>query len=147
VTTRVVNRRIRLLFVLLALALAGTLARAVWLQGVRAEPLSRLAATQQRQTLEIPARRGTIFDRNGVPLALGEQATTVYADPTQITNAKLVAVAAERALGIDAEELYPSLADRSRAFVYLRRKADPAAAEKLARAGLNGCGGPPGRKP
>jgi cell division protein FtsI/penicillin-binding protein 2 len=140
VSTRVVNRRIRLLFAVLALALAGTLARAVWLQGVRAEPLSRMAATQQRQTLEIPARRGTIFDRNGVPLALGEQATTVYADPTQVEDARRVALAAERDLGLVAESVYTSLRDRSRAFVYLKRKADPEAAGKLERRDLPGVG-------
>ena len=139
-TTRVVNRRIRLLFAVLALALAGNLARAVWLQGVRAEPLSQLAATQQRQTLERPARRGTIFDRNGVPLALGEQATTVYADPTQVTDARRAALAVERALGLDAEAVYPKLLDRSRAFVYLERKADPAAAAALERRDLPGIG-------
>jgi len=140
VSARVVNRRIRLLFVVLALSFAGTLARAVWLQGVRAEPLSRLAATQQRQVVTIPARRGTLFDRNGVPLALGEQATTVYADPTQIRNARLVAVTAERALGIDAESVYPSLTDRSHSFVYLDRKADPVRAARLERRNLPGVG-------
>ena len=139
-TPKVVNRRIRLLFAILALALAGNLARAVWLQGVRAEPLSQLAATQQRQTLEIPARRGTIFDRNGVPLALGEQATTAYADPTQLTDPRRVALAAERALGIEADAIYPELTDRSRAFVYLKRKADPAEAAKLERRDLTGVG-------
>ena len=133
-TSKVVNRRIRLLFVLLALALAGSLARAVWLQGVRAQPLSNLAAKQQRQTLELPARRGTIFDRNGVPLALGEQATTVYADPTQIQNARLVALAAEKALGLDAETIFPQLKDTSSSFVYLKRKADSAKAERSAKA-------------
>jgi cell division protein FtsI (penicillin-binding protein 3) len=140
VTSKVVNRRIRLLFVLLALALAGSLARAVWLQGVRAQPLSRLAAKQQRQTVELPARRGTIFDRNGVQLALGEQATTVYADPTQVRNARLVALAAEKALGLDAETIFPQLQDTSRAFVYLKRKADPVKAELLRRRELPGVG-------
>jgi cell division protein FtsI (penicillin-binding protein 3) len=140
VTSKVVNRRIRLLFVLLALALAGSLARAVWLQGVRAQPLSNLAAKQQRQTLELPARRGTIFDRNGVPLALGEQATTVYADPTQIRNARLVALAAEKALGLDAETIFPQLKDTSSAFVYLKRKADSAKAELLRKRKLPGVG-------
>lgn len=139
-TSKVVNRRIRLLFVLLALALAGSLARAVWLQGVRAQPLSSLAAKQQRQTLELPARRGTIFDRNGVPLALGEQATTVYADPTQIQNARLVALAAEKALGLDAETIFPQLKDTSSAFVYLKRKADSAKAELLRKRQLPGVG-------
>jgi cell division protein FtsI (penicillin-binding protein 3) len=140
VTTRVVNRRIRLLFVLLAIALAGTLARAVWLQGVRAAPLSKLAATQQRQTVELPARRGTIFDRNGVPLALGEQATTVYADPTQVSNPRAVALAVEKALGVDAESLFPKLVDRSTSFVYVRRKADSLDADALRRRGLAGVG-------
>jgi cell division protein FtsI (penicillin-binding protein 3) len=140
VTSKVVNRRIRLLFVLLALALAGSLARAVWLQGVRAQPLSSLAAKQQRQTLELPARRGTVFDRNGVPLALGEQATTVYADPTQIRNARLVALAAEKALGLDAETIFPQLKDTSSAFVYLKRKADSAKAEVLRKRKLPGVG-------
>ncbi len=139
-TSKVVNRRIRLLFVLLALALAGSLARAVWLQGVRAQPLSNLAAKQQRQTLELPARRGTIFDRNGVPLALGEQATTVYADPTQIRNARLVALAAEKALGLDAEAIFPQLKDTSSAFVYLKRKADSAKADVLRKRKLPGVG-------
>ena len=139
-TSKVVNRRIRLLFVLLALALAGSLARAVWLQGVRAEPLSNLAASQQRQTVELPARRGTIFDRNGVPLALGEQATTVYADPTQIRDARIVALAAEKALGLDAETIFPQLKDKSRAFVYLKRKADAAKAERLRTRELPGVG-------
>ena len=34
---KLVNRRIRLLFVILTIAFAATLARAAWLQGVRAE--------------------------------------------------------------------------------------------------------------
>ena len=139
-SSRVVDRRIRLLFVALALALAGTLARAVWLQGVQARPLSQLAATQQRQTVEIPARRGTIFDRNGVPLAVGEQATTAFADPTLIKEPGAVAAAAERTLGVDGEKLYPQLRDRSRAFVYLKRKADADEASALAARKLAGVG-------
>jgi len=140
VSPKLVNRRIRLLFVILTIAFAATLARAAWLQGVRAEPLSRLAATQQRQTVELPARRGTIFDRNGVPLALGEQATTVYADPTQLKSARTVALAAERTLGVDAESIYPELQNRKRSFVYLERKADSTKADALRARKLAGVG-------
>jgi cell division protein FtsI (penicillin-binding protein 3) len=140
VSPKLVNRRIRLLFVLLTVAFAATLARAAWLQGVRAEPLSRLAATQQRQTVELPARRGTIFDRSGVPLALGEQATTVYADPTQLKSARTVALAAERTLGVDAESVYPELKNRKRSFVYLERKADTTKAAALRARKLPGVG-------
>ena len=137
---RLVDRRIRLLLVALALALAGTFARAVWLQGVRAQPLSALADTQQRQTVTIPARRGTLFDRNGVPLAVGEQATTAFADPTLVKNPRAVALAAQRTLGVDADAVYPFLTNRSRAFVYLKRKADADDAEALAALDLAGVG-------
>jgi cell division protein FtsI (penicillin-binding protein 3) len=140
VTPRLVDRRIRLLLIVIVLAFAGAFGRAVWLQGVRAGPLSKLAATQQRQTVDVPARRGTIFDRNGVPLALGERATTVYADPTQILDARAVAVAAEKTLGVDAEDLYPQLLDRSRSFVFVKRKANAEDAALLAARKLAGLG-------
>src|SRR5829696_1463247 len=94
----------------LTLAFAGLLLRAVWLQGVRAESLSSLGRTQHREAVTIPAGRGTIYDRSGLELALGERATTVYVNPMQITNPRRAAVAVERTLGLDADRLYPILA-------------------------------------
>ena len=79
--SRLVNRRIRTLLLLLIAAFAGLFLRAAWLQGVRAASLSRLGQTQHREQVTLPAGRGTILDRTGLRLALGEQATTVYADP------------------------------------------------------------------
>jgi cell division protein FtsI (penicillin-binding protein 3) len=134
------NRRIRLLLVVFALVFATTLGRAVWLQAVQAQSLARMATTQQREVVTLPARRGTIYDRTGVQLAIGEQATTVYADPRQVVRPRAVAVAAERALGVDADELLPLLRDRSRAFVYVARKADPTRAAALERRRLSGLG-------
>lgn len=138
--SRLVNRRIRLFLAALTLAFAGLLLRAVWLQGVRAESLSSLGRTQHREAVTIPAGRGTIFDRSGVELALGERATTVYANPMQITNPRRAALAVERTLGLDADRLYPILADRSRGFVYVARQADPAQAAALQRRKLSGFG-------
>ena len=137
---RVVNRRIRLLLALFALVFAGMLVRAVWLQAVRAQSLDRLAASQHRQTLTIPARRGTLYDRTGVQLAIGEQATTVYADPRQVHDPQAAALAAGSALGLEPDSLYGKLADRSRAFVYIKRKADPAETAALERRRLAGLG-------
>ena len=139
-TVRASNRRIRLLLCLFALVFAGTLARAVWLQAVQAGTLERMATRQHVETEKIPAGRGTIFDRTGEPLAIGEQATTVYADPREVKNPRNVAIAAARALDLDANELYPQLADRTRHFVYVQRKADPIAAAKLAKLNLPGLG-------
>ena len=136
----VVDRRIRFLLILLALTFATAFGRAVWLQGVRAAPLSQLAASQHRETITIPASRGTIYDRTGVQLALGERAVTVYADPRTVVAPRRVAAAAAETLGVDSAELYPSLVNRSLRFVYLRRKADAAAAAALERRKLVGVG-------
>jgi cell division protein FtsI (penicillin-binding protein 3) len=137
---RLVNRRIRLLLAALTIAFAGLLVRATWLQGVRAESLSRLGRTQHREAVTVPAGRGTIYDRNGVQLALGERATTVYANPMHVPNPRRAAVAVERTLGLDADRIYPMLADRSRGFVYVARQADPAQAAALQRLKLAGFG-------
>jgi cell division protein FtsI (penicillin-binding protein 3) len=140
VTEKRSNRRIRLLLGLFALVFALTLGRAVWLQGVQASTLERMASEQHQTTTAIPAGRGTIFDRTGEPLAIGQQATTVYADPRRVKDARRVALAAAKTLGVDAEALYPLLADRKRHFVYLQRKADPAQAAALEKLRLPGLG-------
>src|SRR5438445_212862 len=70
----------------------------------------------------------------------GERATTIYANPMQIPNPRAAAVAVERTLGLDANKVYPVLADRSRGFVYVARQADPAQAAALQRLKLPGFG-------
>jgi cell division protein FtsI (penicillin-binding protein 3) len=134
------NRRIRLLLVVLVLAFAGTMARAAWLQVVKAGQLSERAQHQHREIVKIPAGRGTIFDRTGVQLAIGEQTTTVYADPRQVRNPRTVALAAHNILGADANALYPQLLDKRLQFVYVERFADPTKAALLAKRNLAGVG-------
>jgi len=122
------NRRIRLLLAVFILVFAGTLARAAWLQGVNAASLGQMAQRQHRESIPIPAGRGTVFDRAGVQLAIGEQTTTVYADPREVTQPRKIAVAAHQLLGADANQLYPLLLNRHKSFVYVARFADPKAA-------------------
>ncbi len=88
----------------------------------------------------MPAGRGTIYDRTGEPLAIGEQATTVYADPRNIIDAQRAAIVAGKALGLDPGTLYPELKDRTKGFVYLARKADPAKAALLSKRDIPGLG-------
>jgi cell division protein FtsI (penicillin-binding protein 3) len=137
---RLVNRRIRLLLLMLLVAFGALLARAAWIQGVHAASLGRMAQSQHREPITIPAGRGTIFDRMGVELALGEQGTTVYANPMQIRDARTAARIAGRTLGIDPVKLYRQLSDRRLGFVYVARKADPARAAALAKRRLPGFG-------
>ncbi len=139
-TAKQSNRRIRLLLLVVAVAVAALFGRAVWLQAVRAPSLERLAATQHHATVSLPAGRGAILDRSGVPLAMGTQATTVYADPRRIHDPWKVALAAGKTLGADPNELMRSLANRSSRFVFVDRQADPAAAAALKRRRLAGLG-------
>jgi cell division protein FtsI/penicillin-binding protein 2 len=146
VTQRLPNRRIRLLLALFTLVFAGTLARAVWLQGVQAGTLGRMATKQHRETIEIAAPRGTITDRTGEPLAIGEQAVSVSANPRLIRNPRRVALAVARDLGLEPNAVFERLADRTTTFVWLERKADPVAAAKLRARGLAGLGFQPEEK-
>jgi cell division protein FtsI (penicillin-binding protein 3) len=134
------NRRIRLVLVVFAFAFAGMFLRAAWLQGVRAGSYERLASVQHRATIVDPAGRGAIFDRTGVQLAIGRQATTVYANPHQIHDPAGTAAIVGRALRLDPEEVQRELSDRSHGFVYIARKADPARVAILKRAGIAGLG-------
>jgi cell division protein FtsI (penicillin-binding protein 3) len=134
------NRRITLLLVIFGALFAVTLGRAAYVQVVKGPSYETLAKQQHVETIELPAGRGTIFDRTGEPLAIGEQATTVYADPRHVVRPKRAAVAVAKALGLDANEVYSLLRDRSRGFVYLERKADPIAAAALEKRKIAGIG-------
>jgi cell division protein FtsI (penicillin-binding protein 3) len=140
VSPKQANRRIRLLLLVFAIAFAGLFGRAVWLQGIRAGTLERLADTQNQVTVELPAGRGAILDREGVPLALGTQATTVYADPLRIRRPWAVALGAGRALGVNPDVLTRELSDRTKRFVYIERQADPYRARALQARHLPGLG-------
>src|SRR6266478_4940596 len=115
---RVVNSRIRLLLLMIVLCFGVLLGRAAWISTVRAASLSRLAQQQTKATVVLPAGRGTIFDSMGTPLALGEQATTVFADPRQVRHPRAEAKVAARVLGLKPGPLYKQLNDRALGFVY-----------------------------
>jgi cell division protein FtsI (penicillin-binding protein 3) len=132
------NRRLRLLLLIFVLVFGGTFLRAAWLQGVRAASLSGMATAQHQEKITIPAGRGAILDRNGVQLAIGEQGTTVFANPLQVRNPRSEASVAARILGVDPNPLAVSLADRSHGFVYVARKADPKRAAQLMARKLSG---------
>jgi len=134
------NHRIRLLLGVFVLAFGLTFLRAAWLQGVRAASFGRLASSQHSEDVVIPAARGTIYDRTGLQLAIGEQAQTVYADPRQVTDPKTESTTIAQALKLDPNQVYQELTDRTHGFVYVKRKADPAQAAKLEKRGLPGLG-------
>ena len=125
------NRRITVLAAAFLALLAATLVRAIWIQVVKGPEYAAMALRQHRETVVVPASRGTIVDRNGEPLAIGKLSTTVYANPRQIDDARDVTLVAAKQLGVDPTTLYPTLKDRSKGFVYVARKADPRKAKIL----------------
>jgi cell division protein FtsI/penicillin-binding protein 2 len=134
------NRRIFILGVVFAVALGAALARAVWLQAINGAEYAAMAVRQHRETIVVPAARGTIFDLNGAPLAIGEQTTTVFANPRQVDRPRDLTLAVAKELRLDPAAVYPLLTDRSKGFVYLARKVDTGAAAKLEKLGFAGLG-------
>ena len=128
------NRRIRLLLGCFVVVFAVAFGRAGWLQVVNAGTLGRQAQRMHEETTTTPAGRGAILDRSGVQLAIGEQTTTIYADPHLVLQPRAVALAAHRLLGVDPNVLYPKLLKKDTHFLYVSRFSDPkAAATFLAR--------------
>ena len=119
-----VDRRIGLLFTafLLLLVLAGT--RAIWLVGVQGSSLRSKAAAQQVQILHVPARRGTITDRNGVELAVSEDSATVFANPHLVHDPGAAASRIAPVIGRPVPEVLRALTQSGRGFVYLARQID-----------------------
>ena len=136
--TRLVNSRLRLLLLVILFTFGALGARAAWLQTVRASSLAAMAQTQARKPISLPAGRGTIYDRLGNPLAIGEAAMDVDADPMQIAHPRREARIAAKTLGLKVKPLYAQLSDRSRGFVYVERQAPASLANKLMKRHLVG---------
>jgi cell division protein FtsI (penicillin-binding protein 3) len=138
--TRLVQRRIGLLFALFLALLALAALRATWLGTVEAESLSDRATSQQVEDLTVPAQRGTIFDRHGTELAVSEDSITVFANPFLIDKPAAVAARLAPLIGRPEDELLRKLSDREAGFVYLRRKLNAAEGEKVERLEIEGIG-------
>src|SRR5262245_11501343 len=114
--------------------------RATWLGTVKSGSLSDRAVSQQIEDIADPARRGTIFDRNGVELAVSEDSVTVFAHPFLIDDPAKVARRLAPLVGRSEDELLRQLSDRKATFVYLRRKMDASLGEKIKKLGIEGIG-------
>jgi cell division protein FtsI (penicillin-binding protein 3) len=125
------DRRIGLLFLVFIAALGVATLRATWLGAVRAPALKRAAATQQVQTVALPAPRGTITDRDGTVLAVSEPASDVSATPYLIRRPLEVAGRLAPLLGLDESDVLAKLSEQT-GFAYLARRLPAARADKIA---------------
>jgi cell division protein FtsI (penicillin-binding protein 3) len=123
------NRDWRLLiaFFCIGVVLIGQL---VHLQVFAAPELSKEAQAQRTNTIILPAKRGTIFDRNGNPLAISVDAVTIYANPREVVDPQATARVLADVLGGESDEYYKKLIEDT-TFVYILQKADVEQAQKL----------------
>jgi cell division protein FtsI/penicillin-binding protein 2 len=135
---RLIERRIGFLFAVFLALLALGAARSVWLGVVKAGTLKQAAVTQQEADITVPARRGTILDRDGTELAVSQPAMTIAATPYLVDDAPAVAARLSRILRKPEEELLRQLARRDTGFVYLARKVRPARALRIERLEIEG---------
>jgi len=121
-----------------ALAIEG---RLIVLQVLQHDQLVARAERQQMSTVVAPAKRGEIFDRNGRLLAYSVDADTIYAVPTEVADAAKTAAALCGALDDCTAKSREELRDRlsqPRPFAFVRRRASPLQAKRVAALGLEG---------
>jgi cell division protein FtsI/penicillin-binding protein 2 len=138
VGARLVNQRLRLLFLLILLTFGALAARTAYLQTVKASSLARAATAQTRTTRTMPALRGTISDRLGTPFAIAQPAIDVVADPMQISAPAQEARVAAKVLGIKYRPLLKALSDHKSQYVLVAPKASPERAAALQAKHLTG---------
>ena len=119
------TRRLHWLLCLL-LGWAGLIfLRLVWLQVIQHDNLLKMARQQQQRMRPIPALRGTIFDRDGQPLAKSLPAESVCVNPQKISDPATAADLLAKSLNLDSGEIQEKIEEaklRGSGFLWIKRK-------------------------
>ncbi len=127
-TSRTPLWRSKLIVALLALGFVGLAARAAYVQVLANDFFLRQGEVRFARTLELPAHRGRILDRNGLLLASSVPAASIWAIPEDVeqddpdVRAKLQKLA--QLLGMSLSDLQRKLADEDKTFVWIKRQLD-----------------------
>ncbi len=126
----------RLLVVLLSFStlIVLLLLRVGWIQIVRGAEYQKMAFDQQNSGVEITARRGTIYDRNGKELAVSASVETVSINPQEIRKSgKDKDYLAERLadiLSMNKEDILNKINKLNR-YERIKRKVDKEVGDKV----------------
>ena len=122
----------------IALGFAVLAARAAHIQIFSNAFFQRQGEVRFVRTLELPASRGRIMDRNGLILASNIPAASIWAIPEDVsaTPAQLTELA--QLLEIQPAELNKLLGGGDKTFVWLKRQVDEPVAKRIAELGLKG---------
>ncbi|MCI4441064.1 peptidoglycan synthetase FtsI [Tibeticola sediminis] len=127
-------------FIVASLALGfGALAvRAAYVQVWNNAFFLRQGEVRYARTLELPANRGRILDRNGLLLASSVSAQSIWAIPEDVDRDPERLRALARLLEMPFDELQRRLADEDKTFVWLKRQVDESVAREIAALGIKG---------
>lgn len=123
----------------MSVGLLAVVAQLIRLQIVDAAGLETLGTQQRVRTVDLPAKRGTIYDRNMVPLAISVPARAIYANPHDVVDAESTADKLSAVLGIERGLLRDRLTRRG-SFVYVARRVEVPLAERVRVLNLPGVG-------
>ena len=109
------KKRIRNNFLILTIILMLLMIRIGWIQFVQGAELQELAYKQQTLDRAINPSRGTIYDRNGVELAVSATVETVTVNPMNIEdeNKEKVAKALSDIFELDYEKVLKKVKKKS----------------------------------
>jgi cell division protein FtsI (penicillin-binding protein 3) len=122
----------------IALGFAVLAGRATYVQVLNNDFFQKQGEVRFARTLELPASRGRITDRNGLVLAYNVPAPSLWAIPedVQATPAQLAELS--RLLEMPLPDLKQRLFNEDKTFVWVKRQVDEAVARKVAELGIKG---------
>ncbi len=138
-SSRWLRRRVVFLGFLFIAMLGVIFGRAFKLQVNDREQLLEMASAQYARKFEIPARRGDLFDRRGVPLAQSVEVDSIWADPSLLPDPAEEAKRLAKLTGVDARELRERF-EKGRRFAWVKRQARPEEVKAVKALGLRAVG-------
>ena len=134
--------RSRLIVAMIALGFVGLGARAAYVQVVDNAFFQRQGEVRFARTLDMPANRGKLLDRNGLILASSVPAASIWAIPEDVdqTDPQVAAKLPElaRLMGMPLKKLSARLADEDKTFVWLKRQLDWDVGQQIAALAIPG---------
>jgi len=124
--------RIGKLFAVFVVLLVAAGARTFYLGALQAGRLRQVADGQQLTKVRMPALRGAIYDRNGVPLAVSEAGEDISVTPYLIKQPVAAATQIAAILNLRESTVEAALTKPHTGFVYVERGVPEAAAQRVA---------------
>ena len=122
----------------IALAFTALAARAAYIQVIANPFFQRQGEVRFARTLELPASRGRILDRNGLILASSVPVPSLWAIPEDVVIDKAQTAALAGLLQMPVSDLTRKLQNEDKTFVWLKRLLDEDTARKVEALGIKG---------